>query len=77
MPKKVIKITEPEHFAFNFIGNNEGKGIPAPLPNTVRMLMKKGLIKTGEFLPCECKIRCWLTDVGKTCFRQVRKETVV
>jgi len=64
-----IEVTEPEYFAFNFIGNHPGKGIPMPLPQTVRALEKKGLIAFGELLPVDRKTRCWLTHLGKVCFK--------
>lgn len=68
MPQRIV-ITERENFVFNFVRNNEGKGIPLPLPQTIRSLAKKGLVETGEFLPVSHQMRCWLTPLGKRCIQ--------
>ncbi len=67
MPTR-IEVTEPEHFAFRFIGNHQGKGIPWPLPLTVKNLARKGLVKIGE-AKWGNKTACYLTPLGKTCFK--------
>ena len=68
MGKKIL-ITEPQHFAFKFIGENDGKGIPAPLPDTVIALNHKGLVKIGPAIECKTKVRCYLTPLGKSCYK--------
>jgi len=65
---KRITVTEPEYFAFNFIGNNEGKGIPLPLPKTVLTLCQKGLVRKGMAKGGD-KQSCFLTPLGKACFK--------
>ena len=68
MSNRRIAVTEREHFAFNFIGNHDGKGIPMPLPAPVKSLEKKGLITFGAFLRSDQKTRCFLTPLGQLCF---------
>ena len=67
MGKQRILITEPQHFAFKFVGENEGKGIPAPLPDTVVALVHKGLVKHGPTR--NNMVKCFLTPLGKTCYK--------
>jgi len=66
--KITIRITGRENFAFKFINKHNGKGIPSPLPFPVKSLIKKGLVRRGEFLSVESKTRCWLTTIGEKCF---------
>ena len=69
MPKSIM-ITEREYFAFDFIKNHDGKGIPSPLPSPVKSLADKGLVKLGERLIMDGKVRCYLTPLGKICFKK-------
>ncbi len=64
-----IEITEPEHFAFQFIGKHDGKGIPLPLPTTIKSLVKKGLVMIGRRVMNNTQRSCCLTPLGKTCYK--------
>jgi DNA-binding HxlR family transcriptional regulator len=65
--QKAIAVTEREMFVFKFLRENDGKPIPAPLPDTIHSLSKKGLVRKGEYLQSMPGIRCYLTSLGKKC----------
>jgi len=66
MATRTIEVTKKEEFAFNFISNHNGKGIPTPLPLPVMGLIKKGLVRTSyRICPSSYKTKCFLTSLGR------------